>query len=268
VRSLLDSLVGRYTLPVNSPTAGRETPCAAQNSRRSHTIATASPPLIVGYRLPSVGKQLLYAMSIGTRAANVAIVFCVTTLAGCDFQKVRGPAARDENPQQPRTTSDATAAASGQPDQAASQQAVQSGRVGVPPLGLPEGAHFERATTTLPPTGNRVELSDCVVQRLGTGSYRASLQYLFATGQPDPAREYMVHVRFNGTPFHEAKRFAGNTLLLQGTLQWEFQLPAITGGKTLPAPGEFLMEMAEEETRDGRKGYAGRSNKFSGVTKP
>ena len=170
---------------------------------------------------------------------------CFVLLAGCDIPDVNQPPANQSTGLAP---------------------ALPPGAHAVPPgVGLPPGAHFEQSAKNLPPTGNRVELTAGVIEQLDAGKYKASLTYRFTAGQPDPAREYAVNVQFVSTPYSETETFPGNELAEQGTLQWDFSLPIASGGKLLATPTDFTVSLNEEETRNGRKGYAGRSNRATGT---
>lgn len=135
--------------------------------------------------------------------------------------------------------------------------------------GLPPGTTPAPATSL--PTGasrTQIELAEPEIKSLAPQKYKATLHYNFTHGRPRTGLVYLVHIQFTGVPVYEAKRFIGTDLSTSGILEWEFELPVVTG-RGAPAPAEYSIQMSESEVRQGgQTGFVGRSNTATGTIVP
>ncbi|MGV3606122.1 MAG: hypothetical protein ACO1RA_06915 [Planctomycetaceae bacterium] len=129
-------------------------------------------------------------------------------------------------------------------------------RTGLPPWTKPAPA----AALPTRPSSTQIVIESTKVQSLGGNKYHASVPYRFTNGRPRVGLVYAINIQFVGAPVYELKRFMAAEISQEGTLEWDFDL-ASAGNKQ---PREFSVEMMESFVRDGRTGFAGRSNWTTG----
>lgn len=136
------------------------------------------------------------------------------------------------------------------------QAAAQHRRTGLPPWTKPVPA----AALPTRPSSTQIVIESTKVQSLGGNKYHASIPYRFTKGRPRVGLVYAINIQFVGAPVYELKRFMAAEISQEGTLEWDFDLASV-GNKQ---PQEFTVEMMESFVRDGRSGFAGRSNWTTG----
>lgn len=136
------------------------------------------------------------------------------------------------------------------------QATAEHRRTGLPPWNRPEPA----ASLPTRPTSTQIVIEATKIQSLGGSKYHASVPYRFTKGRPRVGLVYAIHIQFVGAPVYELKRFMAAELSQEGTLEWDFELASV-GNKQ---PQEFTVEMMESFVRDGKSGFAGRSNWTTG----
>lgn len=136
------------------------------------------------------------------------------------------------------------------------QASAQHRRTGLPPWTRPEPA----AALPTRPSSTQIVIESTKVQSLGGNKYHASIPYRFTKGRPRVGLVYAINIQFVGAPVYELKRFMAAEISQEGTLEWDFDLVS-AGNKQ---PQEFTVEMMESFVRDGRTGFAGRSNWTTG----